>query len=99
MKNRTENISVRYRPQHLTKSQKIQYKSTKRRSLKPRLFVLLFKIKKHCNKLQCLRYKWCGRRDLNPHGYPPDPKSGASANSATPASATVISSRYLYIIS
>ena len=46
-----------------------------------------------------LRYKWCGRRDLNPHGYPPDPKSGASANSATPASATVISSRYLYIIS
>ena len=55
--------------------------------------------KKHCNKLQCLRYKWCGRRDLNPHGYPPDPKSGASANSATPASATAISSRYLYIIS
>ena len=23
---------------------------------------------------------WCERRDLNPHGgYPPDPKSGASA--------------------
>ena len=27
----------------------------------------------------------CGWRDLNPHGLPPDPKSGASANSATPA--------------
>src|SRR5205823_12792633 len=27
---------------------------------------------------------WCERRDSNPHGgYPPDPKSGASANSAT----------------
>src|SRR4030067_198328 len=22
---------------------------------------------------------WCERRDLNPHGCPPDPKSGASA--------------------
>ncbi len=29
--------------------------------------------------------RWCGRRDLNPHGCPPDPKSGASASSATPA--------------
>jgi hypothetical protein len=28
--------------------------------------------------------RWCERGDLNPHGdYPPDPKSGASANSAT----------------
>ena len=29
--------------------------------------------------------KWCGRRDLNPHDCSPDPKSGASANSATSA--------------
>ena len=28
---------------------------------------------------------WCGWRDSNPHGCPPDPKSGASANFATPA--------------
>ncbi len=28
---------------------------------------------------------WCGWRDLNPHGRPLDPKSSASANSATPA--------------
>ena len=28
---------------------------------------------------------WCGRQDLNLHGNPPDPKSGASASSATPA--------------
>ena len=34
-----------------------------------------------------------------PRRKAPDPKSGASANSATPASATAISSRYLYIIS
>ena len=27
----------------------------------------------------------CGRQDLNLHGLPPEPKSGASANSATPA--------------
>ena len=26
---------------------------------------------------------WCERRDLNPHVETPDPKSGASANSAT----------------
>src|SRR6202021_2339346 len=31
--------------------------------------------------------KWCGRRDLNPHGplSPPDFESGASASSTTPA--------------
>src|SRR5690606_12137495 len=29
----------------------------------------------------------CAWRDLNPHGCPPEPKSGASANSATRASA------------
>ena len=28
---------------------------------------------------------WCGRQDSNLHGCPPDPKSGASANFATPA--------------
>ena len=28
---------------------------------------------------------WCARRDLNPHGRPLDPKSSASANSATRA--------------
>ncbi len=22
-------------------------------------------------------FLWCGQRDLNPHGCPPDPKSGA----------------------
>ena len=42
------------------------------------------------NNLNCpfwfnLGYFWCGRQDLNLHGKPPDPKSGASANSATPA--------------
>ena len=42
------------------------------------------------NNLNCpfrfnLGYFWCGRQDLNLHGEPPDPKSGASANSATPA--------------
>src|SRR5690554_2876247 len=26
---------------------------------------------------------WCERGDLNPYGCPPDPKSGASASSAT----------------
>src|SRR5262245_6437050 len=30
----------------------------------------------------------CERGDSNPHGCPPDPKSGASANSATLASHT-----------
>ena len=24
---------------------------------------------------------WCAKRDLNPHGLPPEPKSGVSANS------------------
>ena len=28
---------------------------------------------------------WCGRRDLNPQGFPPGPKPGASANFATSA--------------
>ena len=28
---------------------------------------------------------WCSRRDLNPYGFPPEPKSGASANFATAA--------------
>ena len=33
-----------------------------------------------------LEREWCGRKDLNLHGgCPPEPKSGASANSATPA--------------
>jgi hypothetical protein len=31
---------------------------------------------------------WCERGDLNPHGRPPDPKSGASASSATLAART-----------
>src|SRR5262249_14604230 len=31
---------------------------------------------------------WCGRRDLNPHGFwPREPKSRVSTNSTTPASA------------
>ena len=28
---------------------------------------------------------WCGKEDLNPHSLEPDPKSGASANSAISA--------------
>ncbi len=28
-------------------------------------------------------YSWCERGDSNPHGYPLDPKSSASASSAT----------------
>ena len=33
-----------------------------------------------------LKKVWCGRRDLNPYAFrAPEPKSGASANSATPA--------------
>lgn len=41
----------------------------------------------HCEKryLDSASRRWCGRQDLNLHGRPPDPKSGASANSATPA--------------
>ena len=27
---------------------------------------------------------WCAKRDLNPHGLPPEPKSGVSANSTIP---------------
>jgi hypothetical protein len=27
-------------------------------------------------------FQWCEERDLNPHGCPPDPKSGASTNFA-----------------
>ncbi len=30
-------------------------------------------------------FVWCARRDLNPHGFPLEPKSSASANSATRA--------------
>ena len=33
---------------------------------------------------------WCERRDLNPHVETPDPKSGASANSATLAGVFVL---------
>jgi hypothetical protein len=33
-----------------------------------------------------VKRSWCGWRDLNPHAFwAPEPKSGASANSATPA--------------
>ena len=32
---------------------------------------------------------WCGRQDLNLHGCPPEPKSGVSANSTTPANSRV----------
>ena len=39
-------------------------------------------IKKRKHQLPSL---WCGQRDLNPYGHPPDPKSGASANSAMSA--------------
>ena len=33
---------------------------------------------------------WCEKRDLNPHVETPDPKSGASANSATLADDVVL---------
>ena len=37
-------------------------------------------------KLICFQgFYWCATRDLNPHGLPLEPKSSASANSATPA--------------
>lgn len=58
--------------------------------------VLSQKIEKHlllsnlrgsdCNR--CIT--WCGRQDLNLHGCPPDPKSGASANSATSAFLSIL---------
>lgn len=36
------------------------------------------------------RKGWCGREDLNLHAFrAPDPKSGASANFATPASSNL----------
>ena len=37
---------------------------------------------------------WCEQRDLNPHGLPLDPKSSASANSATSAYETMYSIRF-----
>ena len=39
---------------------------------------------------------WCGREDLNPHGLPLDPKSSASASSATPALTILILAHYIY---
>lgn len=48
---------------------------------------------------EALIYKvWCGRRDLNPHGYPPDPKSGASANSATSARMFLLTARIIVLL-
>lgn len=41
-----------------------------------------------------LYFKWCERGDLNPYGFPPDPKSGASAGSATLAFYARV--RYVY---
>ena len=42
------------------------------------------KTKQKSNREGC-PFVWCGRQDLNLHGCPLDPKSSASANSATPA--------------
>ena len=33
----------------------------------------------------CGELRWCSRRDLNPYGFPSEPKSDASANFATAA--------------
>ena len=40
---------------------------------------------------------WCGRQDLNLHGDPPDPKSGASASSATPAYYVIVAQKKLKV--
>ena len=34
---------------------------------------------------------WCGQQDSNLHGFPPEPKSGVSANSTMPAALNIIS--------
>ena len=39
------------------------------------------------------RSVWCAIRDLNPYGLPPEPKSGASANSANRAYMCVMHDR------
>ena len=50
-------------------------------------FLVVFCIYAHITKESIFRYSlpWCAMRDLNPHGRPPEPKSGASANSANRA--------------
>jgi hypothetical protein len=45
------------------------------------------KIKENPDLQGCCMY-WCRQRDLNPHGFPHDFESRASANSAIPASVT-----------
>ena len=49
------------------------------------------------NRVQIIMIQ-CGQQDLNLHGLPPEPKSGASANSAMPADAIMNTAIYrLYI--
>ena len=47
----------------------------------------LHQIKSSIGRKQESKDLWCERGDSNPHGYPLDPKSSASASSATLASA------------
>lgn len=51
---------------------------TVKTSLKSKIFEAYFNDK----EVQTIKI-WCERQDLNLHGCPPDPKSGASANFAT----------------
>ena len=47
-------------------------------------------------KKEALRppFSWYGRQDLNLHGYPLEPKSNVSANSTTPALASIVSQSF-----
>ncbi len=42
----------------------------------------------------CSLHIWCGRQESNLHGCPYDPKSYASAYSATPATSIIVDSRF-----
>ena len=62
------------------------WRKTRRGIRSDRTFqVLSFPIKMEGQSAGLAFHFWCGRQDLNLHGHPPEPKSGASANSATPA--------------
>ena len=54
-------------------------------------------IKKPAQAIRNLRRRWCGRQDLNLHGHPQDPKSCASANSATPADKHMIAYAFVKV--
>jgi hypothetical protein len=46
---------------------------------------------------KCFQESWCERGDSNPHGCPLDPKSSASASSATLARNIVVNNSFLTI--